>query len=76
MTDFISTDAPVPFELAAINAEQAARLLGCKPRTVLEVHACKPGFPARVSYRPATWEAAEILAYRETLKAGQRGRRR
>ena len=72
----MSAAESIPFELLAINAEQVGALLGCEPRTVLEVHACKPGFPARVSYRPATWIAGEVLAYREALKAGRRGRRR
>ena len=72
----MSAAESIPFEHRALNAEQVGELLGCEPRTVLEVHAIKPGFPARVSYRPATWIAGEILAYRETIKAGRRGRRR
>lgn len=67
----------VPFELRAIDAEAAGQLLGCAARTVLEVHACKPDFPARVSYSPATWVAGDVLAYREKLlKAGRPVRRR
>lgn len=67
----------VPFELRAIDAEAAGQLLGCAARTVLEVHACRTDFPARVSYSPATWVAGDVLAYREKLlKAGRPARRR
>lgn len=67
----------VPFELRAIDAKAAGMLLGCAARTVLEVHACRADFPARVSYSPATWVAGDVLAYREKLlKAGRPVRRR
>lgn len=45
----------IPQAEVAIGAEDVAKLLGCEPRTVLEVHACKPAFPARLSVRPARW---------------------
>lgn len=68
---------PVPFELRAIDADAVGQILGCAARTVLETHACKPDFPARVSMRPATWIAGEVLAYRDKLvRAGRPARRR
>lgn len=76
------TDRParveVPFELRAIDAEAVGMLLGCAPRTVLETIACRPGFPQRVSLRPATWVAGEVLKWRDANRAGgtvRRGRK-
>lgn len=66
----------VPFEYQAIDAEAVGQLLGCAARTVLETHACRPDFPARVSIRPATWVAGEVLAYRDKFRAGLPIRRR
>lgn len=69
-------DSLVPFELRAINASAVGELLGLTPRTVLETVACRPDFPIRVSMRPATWVAGEVLKWRDTNRAGLRGRRR
>lgn len=66
----------IPFELQAIDAESVGLLLGMAARTVLENVACKPGFPARVSLRPATWIAGEVLEWRAANRAGRPGRRR
>lgn len=49
------------FEERAINADEVGVLLGCSGRQVLERIACKPGFPERLSIRPASWIAREIL---------------
>lgn len=69
-------DSQVPFELRAINAGAVGELLGLAGRTVLETVACRPDFPVRVSMRPATWIAGEVLAWRESNRAGRRVRRR
>ena len=66
----------IPQAEVAIGAEDVAKLLGCEPRTVLECHACKPEFPARLSVRPARWRYGDVLTYRDSLKAGLQGRRR
>lgn len=66
----------IPFELRALNADQVGALLGCCGRQVLERIACRPDFPKRISLRPATWIAGEVLAWREANRAGQRARRR
>ena len=68
MTD----SALVPFELRAIGAEEVGQLLGLAARTVLETVACRPDFPVRISMRPATWIAGEILEWREANRAGHR----
>lgn len=66
----------IPFEFRAIGAEEVGILLGVAPRTVLEKVACRPGFPDRLTLRPATWVAGEILEWREANRAGLPARRR
>jgi predicted DNA-binding transcriptional regulator AlpA len=60
----------IPFELWAIDAEGVSQLTGLSPRTVLEKLACRPDFPVRVSARPATWVAGEVIAWRDANRAG------
>lgn len=64
-------DSVVPFELRAINARAVGELLGLTPRAVLETVACRPDFPVRLTMRPATWVAGEVLKWRETNRYGQ-----
>ncbi len=66
----------IPFELRAIDAEEVGALLGLAARTVLETVACRPDFPIRLTMRPATWIAGEVLAWRDANRAGQPARRR
>lgn len=67
----------IPFELRAIDADGVAALVGLSPRTVLEKVACRPDFPVRLTSRPATWVAGEVLEWREANRAGLPvGRRR
>lgn len=69
--------APVPWELRAINAEAVGQLLGLAPRTVLETVACRPDFPVRLTMRPASWVAGEVIEWRDRNRAGlPRGRKR
>lgn len=60
----------VPFELRAIGAEEVGQILGLAARTVLETIAFRPDFPVRVSMRPASWVAGEVLAWRDANRAG------
>jgi predicted DNA-binding transcriptional regulator AlpA len=60
----------IPFEELALNADEVGQLLGCTGRQVLERIACKPGFPRRLSIRPASWIAREVLEWRESHRAG------
>lgn len=69
-------DSEVPFELRAIDADTVGELLGLAGRTVLETVACKPDFPIRISMRPATWVAGEVLAWRDANRSGRLARRR
>ncbi|GGD58173.1 hypothetical protein [Pseudoxanthomonas indica] len=66
-TDSVSTVAhkTIPYELRAIGAEEVGILLGLAPRTVLETVACRPDFPIRLTKRPATWVAGEVLKWRD-----------
>ncbi len=65
----------IPFEQQAIDAEGVGLLLGIAPRTVLQTVACRPDFPVRISMKPATWVAGEVLEWRDVNRAGLRGRR-
>jgi len=76
LRETMGTAANVPFELRAIGAGEVGSLLGLAARTVLETVACRPDFPVRISMRPATWIAGEVLKWREANRAGQRARRR
>lgn len=69
-------DCTVPWELRAIGAYDVGVLLGLAPRTVLETIACRPDFPVRVSMRPATWIAAEVLKWRDENRAIPKGKKR
>lgn len=66
----------IPFEERAINAEEVGVLLGCSARQVLERIACRPDFPTRLSIRPASWIAREVLEWRSANRGGQRVRQR
>lgn len=66
----------IPFELRALNAEEVGVLFGMSARTVLEKIACLPGFPARLTVKPATWIAGEVLAWRDANRASRPLRRR
>ena len=66
----------IPYHLRAIGIEEVGGLLGCAPRTVLEHYACRPGFPVRLTIKPATWVAGEIIEWRDLNRAGLRDRRR
>lgn len=65
----------IPYELRAIGAEEVGQLLGLAPRTVLETIACRPDFPVRLTMRPASWVAGEVLEWRDANRAGARKHR-
>jgi len=73
----MSVAESIPWELRAIDAEGVGSLLGLAARTVLETVACRPDFPVRLTMRPATWVAGEVLEWRNANRAGiPKGRRR
>jgi predicted DNA-binding transcriptional regulator AlpA len=65
----VPDESRIPFEELALNAEEVGRLLGCSGRQVLERIACKPDFPRRLSVRPASWVAKEVLEWRDKNRA-------
>lgn len=67
----MSAAEKIPFELRAIGVEQVAELTGLSPRTVLESLACRADFPVRLTMRPATWVAGEILEWRDANRVGR-----
>lgn len=77
--DQLRSDEPrssIPWRERAISAEEVGLLLGLSPRTVLETVACREGFPVRLSMRPATWVAGEVLAWRDANRVGRQARPR
>lgn len=66
----------IPYALRAIGVDEVSALLGLAPRTVLENIACLPSFPVRLTIRPATWVAGEVLEWRDENRAGRQARRR
>jgi predicted DNA-binding transcriptional regulator AlpA len=65
----------IPFEERALDADDVGMILGLKPRTVLECYACREDFPTRLSIRPATWRAGDILEWRDVYLKGVNRRR-
>ena len=66
----------IPWEFQAIGADECGLMFGLAGRTFLETIACKPGFPARVSFKPASWIAGEVKEYRDSNRASRPVRRR
>ncbi|AKK64270.1 hypothetical protein WMO33_11925 [Xanthomonas oryzae pv. oryzicola] len=60
----------IPWEERAIGADEVGQLLGLAARTVLETVACRPGFPVRLTMRPATWVAGEVKEWRDRNRVG------
>lgn len=60
--------AAVPFDNRWIGAAEIAALLSVKPRTVLEVYACRPDFPKANRVGNPRWKAAEILQWMEDTR--------
>lgn len=49
-----------------ITAKEAAPLLGCVPRTLVDDISKRPGFPPPVSRKPLTWAKWRILEWRDS----------
>ena len=65
----------IPFAEWALTAQEVGAILGYAGTTVLEAVACKPGFPVRLTVRPATWRAGDVLEWRDANRAGARRKR-
>ena len=65
----------IPYEMRAINAEEAAALFGIAYKTFMQRIASRPDFPQRVNASPAAWVAGEVLKYRDAHRVLPRGKR-
>jgi predicted DNA-binding transcriptional regulator AlpA len=72
----VSAVEKIPFEELALSAEEVGHILGKSHRTVLEKLACQPDFPKRISIRPASWRAGDILEYRDANRDGRQAHQR
>jgi len=61
----------VPWMELALSAEECAELWGLTKEHFLASVACKPGFPDRLTYKPATWRAGEVVEYRNSHRTGK-----
>ncbi|RZZ84279.1 hypothetical protein EA661_11350 [Pseudoxanthomonas winnipegensis] len=68
----MSAAEKLPWQELAMTAEECGQLWGIKGEQFLRTYACKPGFPARLTRKPATWKAGEVVAWRDAHRAGGR----
>lgn len=66
----------VPWEQLPLTAEECAELWCITPEHFLATVACLPDFPVRVTKKPASWLAGEVIEYRNTNRVGQPKNRR
>lgn len=65
----------LPWTELALNADECAALWGVSGSHFLQRIACRPGFPERLTYKPATWKAGEVVEYRDSNRFQKRKRR-
>ena len=65
----------IPWTELAMSAAECAELWVMTPEHFLATVACKPDFPERITRKPASWKAGEVVEYRDTHRAGKRKRR-
>lgn len=65
----------IPWTELAMTADECAELWGLTKEHFLASVACKPGFPDRLTYKPATWRAGEVVEYRNANRFQKRRRR-
>lgn len=56
----------LPWTELALSAEECAELWGVSKDHFLQRVACRPGFPSRLTFKPATWRAGEVVEYRNS----------
>ena len=66
----------IPWTELAMTAAECSELWGITPEHFLATVACKPTFPDRLTYKPATWKAGEVLEWRDANRTQKRKRRR
>jgi len=60
----------IPWQELALTAAECAELWGITPEHFLATIACKPDFPVRITRKPATWKAGEVVEWRDQNRAG------
>lgn len=65
----------IPWTELAMTAEECAELWGVSKDHFLQRVACRPGFPSRLTFKPATWRAGEVVEYRNENRVQKRRRR-
>lgn len=55
----------LPWQELPLTAEECGELWAMTADHWLRTVACKPGFPVRLTRKPATWKAGEVIAYRD-----------
>lgn len=71
----MSAAEKLPWTELALNAKECADLWGVSADHFLQRIACRPGFPVRLTYKPATWKAGEVVEYRDSHRVQKRQRR-
>lgn len=72
----MSAAEKIPWQELTLTAKECAELWSVTPEYFLQAIACKPEFPERMTAKPATWKAGEIVEYRNANRAGRRARLR
>jgi len=58
--------AKIPWSELPLNAAECGELWGITAEHFLSTVACRPGFPVRLTRKPATWKAGEVIEYRDS----------
>ncbi|HEU4773164.1 MAG TPA: hypothetical protein VFS82_01385 [Lysobacter sp.] len=70
----MSAAEKIPWTELALTAKDCGELWHVTPEHFLAKIACLPGFPERLSNKPATWKAGEIIDWRDRNRAKRRRR--
>lgn len=66
----------LPWQELPLTAEECGQVWEISGEWFLQTIASQPGFPERLTYKPATWRAGEVLEWRNLNRAAGRVRRR
>lgn len=60
----------IPWQELPMTAEECAELFAITADHFLRTVACKPTFPVRLTRKPATWKAGEVIEWRDENRFG------
>lgn len=60
----------IPWQELPMTAEECAELFAITAEHFLRTIACKPTFPVRLTRKPATWKAGEVIEWRDSHRFG------